>query len=63
MRSLRELLTQAQERGAAVGHFNIADLSLLQAVFASARELNFPVLVGASQGERAFLGTRQLAAP
>jgi fructose-bisphosphate aldolase class II len=55
-------LTQAQERKAAVGHFNIADLVLLQAVFASARALNVPVVVGASEGERAFIGTRQLAA-
>jgi fructose-bisphosphate aldolase class II len=62
MLSLREVLTQAQERGVAVGHFNIADLVLLQAVFASARELNVPVLVGASEGERAFIGARQLAA-
>jgi fructose-bisphosphate aldolase class II len=62
MLSLREVLTHAQEWGAAVGHFNIADLVLLQAVFASARELNVPVFVGASEGERAFFGTRQLAA-
>jgi fructose-bisphosphate aldolase, class II len=35
---------------------------LLQAATATARELNVPVLVGASEGERAFLGTKQLAA-
>lgn len=62
MHHLRVVLTQAQERKAAVGHFNIADLVLLQAVFASARALNVPVVVGASEGERAFIGTRQLAA-
>src|SRR5881628_3133107 len=32
------------------------------AVFASARELNVPVLVGVSEGEREFLGVRQIAA-
>jgi fructose-bisphosphate aldolase class II len=62
MDSLREALTRAQAKGTAVGHFNIADLVLLKAVFASARELNVPVLVGASEGEREFIGTRQLAA-
>jgi fructose-bisphosphate aldolase class II len=62
MFALREILAQAQEAGAAIGHFNVADLVLLKAVFASARELNVPVLVGASEGEREFIGAGQLAA-
>jgi fructose-bisphosphate aldolase class II len=35
---------------------------LLKAVIGAARELNVPVVVGASEGERDFMGTRQLAA-
>jgi fructose-bisphosphate aldolase, class II len=35
---------------------------LLKAVFSSAQQLNVPVLVGASDGERAFMGGRQIAA-
>jgi fructose-bisphosphate aldolase class II len=62
MHVLRDVLAQAQAAGKAVGHFNVADLVLLKAAFAAARELKLPVLVGASEGERAFLGTRQLAA-
>jgi fructose-bisphosphate aldolase class II len=62
MQSLRDLLQQAQQSGAAVGHFNISDLVLLKAVFAAARELNVPVLVGLSEGEREFVGVRQIAA-
>jgi fructose-bisphosphate aldolase class II len=62
MHTLREVLVQAQERGAAVGHFNVADLVILKAVFASAQELNVPVIVGASDGEREFMGVRQIAA-
>ena len=62
MHQLQKILAQAQETGAAVGHFNVADLVLLKAVFVSARELKVPVLVGASEGERDFVGTRQLAA-
>ena len=62
MHTLREVLAQAQEKGAAIGHFNIADLVLLKAVFTSAQELNVPVLVGASDGEREFMGVRQIAA-
>jgi len=62
MYSLREVLAQAQAAGTAIGHFNVADLVLLKAVFASARELKVPVLVGASEGEREFVGVGQLAA-
>ena len=62
MHSLRAVLQETQEKRVAVGHFNIADLVLLKAVFESAREVKAPVLVGASEGERAFAGTRQLGA-
>jgi len=62
MRSLRELLDSAQENRVAIGHFNISDLVLLKAVFAAARELNVPVLVGLSEGEREFMGVGQIAA-
>lgn len=61
MHSLRGIL-QAAETGMAIGHFNVADLVLLKAVFAAAREVKVPVLLGASEGEREFFGTRQLAA-
>src|SRR5258708_13095597 len=62
MRCLRDLLQKAQQSGVAFGHVNIADLVLLKAVFAAARELSVPVLVGLSDGEREFVGTRQIAA-
>jgi fructose-bisphosphate aldolase class II len=61
MHSLRDLLQDAQQTGKAIGHFNISDLVLLKAVFAAARELNVPVLVGLSEGEREFVGARQIA--
>jgi fructose-bisphosphate aldolase, class II len=62
MHHLRDVLEQSQRNGVAIGHFNIADLVLLKAVFASAQELKVPVLVGASDGEREFIGVRQVAA-
>ncbi len=62
MRCLRDLLQKAQQSGVAIGHFNISDLVLVKAVFAAARELSVPVLVGLSEGEREFVGTRQIAA-
>jgi fructose-bisphosphate aldolase, class II len=62
MKTLRDVLEQAQQRGVAVGHFNVSDLVILKAVFEAAQELRVPVLVGASEGERAFMGVRQIAA-
>src|SRR3984885_5616307 len=62
MQTLNEILQQTQSRQVALGHFNVADLVLLKAVFQAARTLNAPVFVGASEGEREFAGTRQLAA-
>jgi fructose-bisphosphate aldolase, class II len=62
MHILRDVLERAQKNGVAIGHFNIADLALLKAVFAAAQELRVPVLVGVSEGEREFIGVRQIAA-
>ncbi|HTZ60308.1 MAG TPA: class II fructose-bisphosphate aldolase [Acidobacteriaceae bacterium] len=60
--SLREILIQAQSAGTAVGHFNISDWTMLKAVYAAGQELKVPVMVGASEGERAFLGVAQIGA-
>jgi fructose-bisphosphate aldolase class II len=62
MHSLRDLLKESQVTRVAIGHFNISDLVLLKAVFAAARELNVPVLIGLSEGEREFVGVSQIAA-
>jgi fructose-bisphosphate aldolase class II len=60
--SLRDVLTQLEKEGAALGHFNVSDQVLLKAVVAAAAETKLPVLIGASEGEREFFGARQLAA-
>ncbi len=62
MQTLRDALEQSKKDGAAIGHFNVADLVLLKAVVAAARGLRVPVAVGASEGEREFFGVRQIAA-
>jgi len=62
MLDLRNVLQQSQKNGVAVGHFNVADFVILKAVFASAQELQVPVIIGVSEGEREFLGVRQIAA-
>jgi fructose-bisphosphate aldolase, class II len=62
MRSLRDALEQGRKDGVAIGHFNVGDWVLLKAVVAAGQELKVPVIVGASEGEREFIGVRQIAA-
>ena len=62
MLGLRDALEQSRKDRVAIGHFNVADWVLLKAVLASGQELNVPVVVGASEGEREFVGVRQIAA-
>lgn len=62
MDSLRSVLSCLEPQGAALGHFNVSDLVMLKAVIAAARQIEVPVLIGASEGERDFFGVRQLAA-
>ena len=62
MHSLHDALEQSQKDGVAIGHFNVADCVLLKAVVAAGQELEMPVMVGVSEGEREFIGVRQIAA-
>jgi fructose-bisphosphate aldolase, class II len=62
METLRKVLQQAETKRAAIGHFNISDLVALKAIFEAGRDLNVPVIVGASEGERQFMGVRQVSA-
>jgi fructose/tagatose bisphosphate aldolase len=58
---LSDVLDEAQKCHVAVGHFNVGDFVTLKAVVASARELNVPVIVGVSEGER-LIGDHSIAA-
>jgi fructose-bisphosphate aldolase class II len=62
MTTLLEVLQQADARRIAVGHFNVSDLVTLYGVVEAARERGLPVVVGASEAERRFIGVRQLVA-
>jgi fructose-bisphosphate aldolase class II len=62
MATLLEALKQARRNRVAIGHFNFSDETVLKAVAAAGRELKVPVMVGASEGERDFVGARQAAA-
>ena len=62
MKPLQQILAEADQQNVAVGHFNISDLVALKAVYLAAREVNVPVIVGVSEGERDFIGVQQIAA-
>ncbi|MES2087600.1 MAG: class II fructose-bisphosphate aldolase [Patescibacteria group bacterium] len=62
MKSLRQSIDDAVSRKVAIGHFNISNLEGFWAVFDAAKELNVPVIIGVSEGERSFVGVRQVAA-
>lgn len=62
MKTLQQVLSEADEKGVALGHFNVSDLVALKAVYAAARELAVPVIVGVSEGEREFIGVPEIAA-
>ena len=61
MKPLREVLEQSRQKRVAIGHFNVSDLVTLNAVIDAARELDVPVLVGISEGEREFFGVRKVS--
>ena len=62
MQTLRELIEDADSKKVAIGHFNISDSEQLWGIFNAARELNLPVIIGTSEGERSFIGQRQAVA-
>src|SRR3989344_865653 len=56
MQTLREIISDTQKRKVAIGHFNISEISGLKAIFAAAQNVEVPVIIGVSEGEREFLG-------
>lgn len=60
--TLREALQSAREQKVAIGHFNISDSTQFNAITTAAEALDVPVLIGVSEGERAFIGLRNAVA-
>lgn len=60
MRTLLNTLRWAEGKKIALGHFNIASFEQFKAVAETARDLKLPVLIGVSEGERAYLGAKQV---
>jgi fructose-bisphosphate aldolase class II len=62
MKTLKEYLREAEAKKTAIGHFNISDLAGLKAIAETAKELNLPVIIGLSEGEREFVGVKEAVA-
>ncbi|MEK7607591.1 MAG: class II fructose-bisphosphate aldolase [Patescibacteria group bacterium] len=62
MKTLGEYVADAVERKVAIGHFNISNIEGFWAVVRAAQELNVPVIIGVSEGERSFIGLTQVKA-
>jgi fructose-bisphosphate aldolase class II len=62
MVNLREYIAEARARHSAIGHFNISTLDGVWAVVDAAKELNLPVIIGVSEGERDYVGVQEIAA-
>lgn len=62
MKTLREYISEAEEKKIAIGHFNISDSLGFWAIVGAAKKLNLPVIIGVSEGERDFIGIKQVKA-
>ena len=62
MRTLREIITEAQKNKTAIGHFNVSNTETFWGVVDAAREVKKPVIIGVSEGERAYMGVKQVKA-
>lgn len=60
--SLREVIADARAKNTAIGHFNISTLDGIWAVVDAARDLKLPVIIGVSEGERDYVGVKEVAA-
>lgn len=67
MKKLIEIIKEAEKRKVAVGHFNISECVGLKGIFKAAQEISkyrnieIPVIIGVSEGEREFIGTKRAA--
>lgn len=62
MKTLREYIKEAEDKKVAIGHFNISNAEGFHAVVGAAKNLNLPVVIGVSEGERDFIGVREVKA-
>lgn len=58
----KETIADALSRGVAIGHFNISNIEGFWAVVNASKKLDVPVIIGVSEGERDFIGVKEVKA-
>ncbi len=61
MKNILQIIQEAEQNKVAIGHFNISEIAALKGIFEAAQKLNLPVIIGLSEGEQNFLGTKNAA--
>lgn len=61
-KSLEEFIQENLKNGTAVGHFNFSTFDVAQGIVNAAKNLNLPVILGLSEGERDFVGYNEAVA-
>src|SRR3990167_1026819 len=59
---LNNFLKKALKEKWSLGHFNVASFEQIKAIILAAKELNSPLMLGVSEGEREYLGLKQIVA-
>lgn len=68
MKTLKQIIQEAEKNKVAIGHFNISECAGLKGIFKAAQEISkyrnidTPVIIGVSEGEAGFIGYRRVAA-
>lgn len=60
--NLRDHIAKAVANHTAIGHFNVSTLDGIWAISDAAKELDLPVIVGVSEGERDYVGVNEAVA-
>ncbi|MFA6297272.1 MAG: class II fructose-bisphosphate aldolase [Candidatus Paceibacterota bacterium] len=58
----KETIADALKRGVAIGHFNISNIEGFWAVVNASKKLDLPVIIGVSEGERDWIGVKEVKA-
>ncbi len=61
-KTLRECVEEARSQKVAIGHFNISNIEGFWAIVKAAEVVGVPVIIGVSEGERDFIGVKQVKA-
>jgi fructose-bisphosphate aldolase class II len=67
IKTLKEYIKEASEKGVAVGHFNISNIEALHGIYNAANKLSsekgelIPIIIGVSEGEEEFIGMNEVA--